>query len=637
MKSRILIIVGFLLVVSILSVGAQEESYQLIAEDNKYKIKDKNDFEIEFEEVLIYFNELVDQKLKYDIEFIDYDDKLERYVGYITSVDPIIKLNNQNYVIRDKKLYFDPYYYIIGYDEIGKEIESEKQVEVIYLDKHKLKIISNISYYDPLITQWDNGSDTAYLPINEGSGDTLTDEGNHANSHDFSKSDGTSNWVTGLDDYGMFFDGSTYFTADDSTESDFGGGSMFEINFVYNHSGINTAQHIYSSDNSDNRINIENDELGWFINSASQCNFWYSQNNMSLTTGQIYNITMTYDGSRCKAYVNGDAVAEDAASGTIPTTSSYVRIGMSDTNKILNSTIYCMGIWADATLSESARSSFFQECYGVDDCVESLINTTWTSWVSNSTCRIDGTEQYVRNRTTYDENNCGFENVTFYEVNETDYNCCYQLETPTNLINFTQDNESITLDWDEVSGASNYSIYNFSVNFINDTLPTFVHPSLGNNSLYCYNLTANNDSCVIRSSNFSNTICTYTYQNTDIPVTPDPEVLYPACEDTDYECRLNNMEREDFMMWYSFVMLGFLVFGYYSATNYNYGFGAPFIMMGILMQFKYVLDYIKTNEWWLAWLFVGLMFVSMISLWYLKRHSSTIKWLNSPVKIKIQK
>lgn len=58
-------------------------------------------------------------------------------------------------------------------------------------------------------------------------------------------------------------------------------------------------------------------------------------------------------------------------------------------------------------------------------CTPDWKNTSWSSFVINSSCRTDDTYQYVRNLTNYDNNNCGGANNTVYDTNETDYTCNY--------------------------------------------------------------------------------------------------------------------------------------------------------------------------------------------------------------------
>ncbi len=92
-----------------------------------------------------------------------------------------------------------------------------------------------------------------------------------------------------------------------------------------------------------------------------------------------------------------------------------------------------------------------------------------------------------------------------------------QTPTPTTLLNDSQNNESIYLTWDAQDTAEKFLLHNFSINFVNTTNNYYNNTNLINNTEHCYNITAYNDTYDISESNFSNTICTYTLQNTPLP------------------------------------------------------------------------------------------------------------------------
>lgn len=107
-----------------------------------------------------------------------------------------------------------------------------------------------------------------------------------------------------------------------------------------------------------------------------------------------------------------------------------------------------------------------------------------------------------------------------------------QTPDPT-LTNTSQNNESIYFTVTGTSGA-NYSYYNFSTFVLNTTSNPFNLTGLNSSTQYCVNVTVYNSSYDIPLSNFSNTICTYTYPNvqeTDPPIisnllcTPNNESL----------------------------------------------------------------------------------------------------------------
>jgi len=237
----------------------------------------------------------------------------------------------------------------------------------------------NINFsYDPLITEW-NSPDTAltyYTKFLSTQTAKLFDYGNSTNNNTFALTSGSPNITAGLYDgsYGLKWDVTGfYYTTENAFEGDFGGGSMMEISFVVEFAGRTGESTIFSADNNDIRVKTNNNnaqsdnrvEIVFDIATSTTCSWSQFTYDYPLEPLTKYNITLFYDGSKCGLYVNGLSIYNDTTvSGNVPAITSYVRIGQDNSVTMKNTTLYCLGFWSNSTLTNNARSDFFDDCWG---------------------------------------------------------------------------------------------------------------------------------------------------------------------------------------------------------------------------------------------------------------------------------
>lgn len=588
---------------------------------------------------------------------------------------PVYELLNNESIIVDDELYIN-------------ETWSDYSLVNIEIRKNELVFTSSIDYYDPMISTWNNNSRTAMYNFEENdNSQEVLDEAGNPNNHNGTLVDASGySYITGPSGSGYAgdFDATSYFDADNP--ADFGSVSDFEICAAVRHPDPSNGAKfpLISQDNTDIRIQLDDGDWDFTtVTSGTSCAIDDNDYVGTLSANTWYYFCFQYNGSSCTIYNNLTNEYSEASSGNTGA-SSYFRIAQ-DNSEEWQGEIDCVSIYMGSYLSDDARQDAYNDCFGISEgggggqtqaqtptiintsqnnesiyitiipssmdnyslynfsifelnttdntynwtglgnnteycfnvtsydsskdipisnysntictytyqnngveCTESLINTSWTPFVINSTCRVDDTYQYVRNRTTYDENNCGFVNITFWDTNETDYTCNY----------------------------CSYSVYYTSYTTCDGSYKNRTY--FDENWYVCGNITG------IASDLYLNDTAATNYTYWDIVACSNATATSTVCAESDYDCRLDLIEEENEMIYYVIMMISFLVYGYWAATNYNYGFGVPFIFMGALMMFKFAFQYFNSGEWWLAALFTGLMVVTSWSVFFLRSKKNRV-------------
>lgn len=288
-----------------------------------------------------------------------------------------------------------------GFHEVNGEYEVKNQGGTIWFylrTPYEFLNDSNTVFpvrVDPTTSTWNDGNLTALYDFAEGSGSTISDS---MDTHDGTLS-GTTSYVSGLyvGDYGVNFPKNGYYNL--ANYGDFGGGGEFEIDFVFK-GGVGTGT-VFSLDNNDFRLYYDGGNQRWQAYVAAtggNCQYYSNTNEEPVDT--LINVTMVYNGSNVLIFDNGvqtGVLFQQGCSGTIPAITSYARVGKDD-SQALNGTLYCLGVYSNATLDSLARSDFFDSCYGgggsppsalVVDCSTNPVTSVDT--VYNSSYFINGT------------------------------------------------------------------------------------------------------------------------------------------------------------------------------------------------------------------------------------------------------
>jgi len=324
---------------------------------------------IKFPKDSIFIDSFDGKTTKFSIDFTKGGWKKDHW-EYKAQIAGIEQINEWNYLVGNKKIYFPPIYEYIETIK-GQEIYSESKIHIEYR-KGELIFNSEIDYYDPLISNWNNGSLTMLYDFNENDiNQKLNDSASNPNNHNgtISGSD-TRYYETGLynDDYGLtiiqnsLLSGVTSY--DISNDVDFGGGTMFQTSFVYRANSTTAGSDEKWLDLT-GAINIRFDNTEWEYdmngngNNGQMINYWYNE---PMTPNINHNITFVYDGATCYLILDGvkDGI-DTSCTGTINSVSN-ARIG-SQNQRSMNGTLFCLGIWSDSYLTDSATSEFFDNCY----------------------------------------------------------------------------------------------------------------------------------------------------------------------------------------------------------------------------------------------------------------------------------
>lgn len=581
--------------------------YELEIEDGKYKLK-IDDFEIESEaEFFIYENNYVLRWYHQESSYIS------RSFQNIEKVGEFIYCEKDDYVESGqgygyRKEYNDCIDVTPKFINTSDRIEYRPELISINIKKNNLKIEfyadENLKY-DPVSQNYTVGLVACYSFDTDGSDDFGSYDLSNNGAVHYDSGSGIS------DGYYEFTSANNYMNNSDISVT---GDWTVLIHWRNNETGTTIAYPFG-----------ETSQKGIFSHYSGNWGLYDGNviSASSVNTGEWHQYLVVWDeitGTKNKTlYLDGSvdtSVQQDNADFDL----EHIVIGMRDlsnwdfTGGIDEIAIWSIPLskWNATDLYQSGSYSTCSEIIasGSSACEESLTNT---SWINMETCQNDNLLQ--QNRTTYDINNCGFENVTFYQ----NISCCYQLESISDLLNSSNENDSISLTWTNVVGAEKYLLYNYSYNFVNDTSSPYVHEGLYNNTLYNYSVYAYNLSCVLQLSNVSNYVLTYTQQNlpcTNILLNTSwsdwylygqcnnltglynrSHVTYNSgtcsysnvsfeewkndsceCETTNYVCRFYELEVNNMNLWMIVLWLGMIAIGYWQTMSGNEHIGLIFLI-----------------------------------------------------------
>ena len=176
------------------------------------------------------------------------------------------------------------------------------------------------------------------------------------------------------------------------------------------------------------------------VNDYYSTDYAYVQVNYSSSTD--LNLQVRSDGDNSSW---SDFIGPDGTISSYYTNSSFESLNVSDNRYFQYKTFF----------NQSGKLYNVTIGYGIS-CTENLQNTSWSSWINDGLCLPDDNQQQIRNRTQYDENNCGYVNETFFEYQNVscDY-CSYDAQntTKSNWYDITScntsDNKIQTRNWTE--------------------------------------------------------------------------------------------------------------------------------------------------------------------------------------------
>lgn len=343
-----------------------ESRYLSEFRDQSYVIKDTySDFEIEFEEAQVIFEDGTEftDRLKYSLNFTDFDDVRGVWVAYLTSVDTISVVGVSHYQIADMLLYFQPEYDFLFNDSYGNSVYSASKVNTTLLDPHTVEIVSAIPFYDPIISEFDNASMNAWWKFSEGTGSSVNDFKDNPNSHDGTISNtAQSVWVPGLftGDYALEFQ-NTDGNVDIINEVDFENHTQIEMNAVVYFNSSVEGYYWSLEDTLGNQnwrvgyqgavlhMEMETDGVDCSANSGpwAPSNFTW------------HNISYRYDGSNAYLEVDNVVRINTSCSGSINNIGTDGEIGRYKTNWFRGA-VATVGVWAGVNLDAAAREDFFE-------------------------------------------------------------------------------------------------------------------------------------------------------------------------------------------------------------------------------------------------------------------------------------
>jgi peptidoglycan/xylan/chitin deacetylase (PgdA/CDA1 family) len=190
---------------------------------------------------------------------------------------------------------------------------------------------------------------------------------------------------------------------------------------------------------------------------SNRCNFGFRYEHMktdvagpdyiveeqsALNDSSWHFMAVTLDGNTLTSYI--DAVQVNQTTGVTPKDiSGDVMIGVINDAGGSGTAGFVGSIDEMAIFNGVVNSSLISEYYNYGNppiypnstgsCTESLINTTWSDWSNQTSCRANNTILQNRSLIQYDENVCGeTENITFWDYQEIacDYCNFLNLENP---------------------------------------------------------------------------------------------------------------------------------------------------------------------------------------------------------------